>query len=228
MRLRSIVCTLFAVTMSSAAHAQGQLQSVLAQMDKASASFQSVRADVHQEFYAKVIHSVSTVENGAIYVARKGGQTSMGAVFSEQGSSAKPQVIQFSNNVLKVYYPAQNQIEEFKATGSQTDSFLTLGFGGSGKDLVANWNVTDDGPETIDGVKTEKLELIPKDPKVAANFDKVTLWIDLTRGVSLKQIFHMPEGDYRTATYSNIKMNSKIDMGAFAMKTDKSTKTVAH
>jgi outer membrane lipoprotein-sorting protein len=219
MRLRSIVCTLFAVTMSSAAHAQGQLQNVLAQMDKASASFQSARADVHQEFYERAIHGVSTVQDGAIYFVRKGGQTGMGAVFSEQGSSAKPQVIQFADNVLKVYNPALNQIDQFKAKAGQTDSFLTLGFGGSGKDLAANWNINDAGAETIAGVKTEKLELTPKDPKIAANFDKITLWIDPTRGVSLKQVFH---------TYSNIKMNSKIDMGAFAMKTDKSTKTVAH
>jgi outer membrane lipoprotein-sorting protein len=226
MRLRSLACTLFAVTISTAAHAQGQLQSVLAQMDKASASFQSARADVHQEFYERAIHGVSTVQNGAIYFARKSSQTSMGAVFTEQGSNAKPQVIQFSDNVLKVYNPAQNQIDEFKAKAGQTDTFLTLGFGGSGKDLAANWTINDAGPETIDGAKTEKLELTPKDQKVAANFDKVTLWIDPTRGVSLKQIFHTPEGDYRTATYSNIKLNTKIDTATFAMHTDHSTKTV--
>jgi len=229
MRLRSLACSLFALAIPAAvAHAQNQLQSVLAQMDKASASFQSARADVHQEFYERVIRSVSTVQNGAIYFVRKGTQTSMGAVFSEQGSSAKPQVIQFSDNVLKVYNPALNQIDEFKAKAGQTDSFLTLGFGGSGKDLAANWNVVDAGTETIAGVKTEKLELTPKDAKVAANFDKITLWIDPTRGVSLKQIFHTPEGDYRTATYSNIKMNSKIDLAAFSMHPDKATKTVAH
>lgn len=228
MRLRTAIASLFVLTLPAAALAQNQMQSVLAQMDKASASFQSARADVHQEFYERVIKSVSTVQNGAIYFVRKGGPTSMGAVFSEQGSSAKPQVIQYADGVLKVYNPALNQIDEFRAKAGQTDSFLTLGFGGSGKDLAANWNINDAGPETIAGIKTEKLELTPKDPKVAANFDKITLWIDPTRSVSLKQVFHTPEGDYRTATYSNIKLNTKIDTGTFAMHPDKSTKTVMH
>jgi outer membrane lipoprotein-sorting protein len=179
-------------------------------------------------FYEKVIRSVSTVQNGAIYFARKGGQTSMGAVFSEVGSSARPQVIEFANGILKVFNPATDQIDEFKAKQGQAESFFTLGFGGSGKDLAASWNIVDDGPETVGGVKTEKLELTPKDQRIAANFNKVVLWVDPTRGVSMKQIFYTPEGDYRTATYSNIRMNGKIDMGTFAMHPDKNTKVVQH
>lgn len=210
------------------AHAQG-LQSVLDQMDKASARFQSARADVHQEFYERVLRSVSTVQNGAIYFARKGGQTTMGAVFSDQGSTAKPQVIEFNGTVLKVFNPAQNVIDEFKAKAGQTDTFLTLGFGGSGKDLAANWNINDAGSESIAGVKTEKLELTPHaGSPIAANFDKITLWIDPARGVSLKQVFHTPQGDYRTATYSNIRMNAKIDTSTFAIHSNKDTKVQVH
>ncbi|SEF61632.1 Outer membrane lipoprotein-sorting protein [Bryocella elongata] len=228
MRLRPILLTLATFAFSAVAHAQGQLQSVLAEMDKASASFQSARADVHQEFYEKVIHAVSTVQNGSVYFVRKNGQTGMGAVMSDVGSSAKPQVIQYSDNVLKVFSPALNQVDVFKAKAGQADSFLTLGFGGSGKDLAASWNVSDAGSETIAGVKTEKLELTPKDAKIAANFDKITLWIDPARGISLRQVFHTPEGDYRTANYSNIKMNAKVDTAAFAMHPDKATKIVTH
>ena len=32
-----------------------------------------------------------------------------------------------------------------------------LGFGASGKELSEKWNITYDGEETLDGVKTDKL-----------------------------------------------------------------------
>jgi outer membrane lipoprotein-sorting protein len=46
---------------------------------------------------------------------------------------------------------------------------------------------------------------------VKNTFSHVTIWIDPTRGVSLKQIFFAPNGDNRTTTYSNIRLNSHIN-----------------
>jgi outer membrane lipoprotein-sorting protein len=42
-------------------------------------------------------------------------------------------------------------------------------------------------------------------------FTHITIWIDPTRGVSLKQVFYAPNKDNRTATYSNIRLNSRIN-----------------
>ena len=72
-----------------------------------------------------------------------------------------------------------------------------LGFGASGKDLAAKWEIKYLGPETLDGVKTEKLEMVAKDPAVRKNIRKVTIWVDPENGVSLKQLFdqgrnHLP------------------------------------
>ena len=47
---------------------------------------------------------------------------------------------------------------------SKYESYLMLGFGASGKDLAEKWNIKYLGQETIDGVKTDKLELVAKDP----------------------------------------------------------------
>ena len=41
-----------------------------------------------------------------------------------------------------------------------------LGFVASGQDLQKNFDLTYMGPETIDGIKTAKLQLIPKSQKV--------------------------------------------------------------
>jgi outer membrane lipoprotein-sorting protein len=77
-------------------------------------------------------------------------------------------------------------------------------------------------------VKTEKLDLVSKDPGVKSKVSHVTIWIDPARGVSLKQIFYLPSGDTRTNTFANIKLNGTLDKSTFKMRTDKNTTTVKH
>ena len=52
----------------------------------------------------------------------------------------------------------------------------------------------------MDGVKTDKLELVAKDPTVRKNIPKVTIWMDTDRGVSLKQVFDEGQGQTRICT----------------------------
>ena len=82
---------------------------------------------------------------------------------------------------------------------------------------------------TVDGKPTpvEKLDLVGKDADARKNFTHITIWVDPTRAVSLKQILYATSGDYRTATYSNIKVNGNVHKDQFAIKKDKNT-TVNH
>jgi outer membrane lipoprotein-sorting protein len=57
-------------------------------------------------------------------------------------------------------------------------------------------------------------------------FNKITLWIDPARGVSVQQRFDEPSGDYRVTKYSNIQVNKKISNDAFKLKTSGKTKVV--
>ncbi len=129
----------------------------------------------------------------------------------ENGKDARKTMV-YDNGEVNFYQPEIKQITIMRAGANkgQWESFLTLGFGGSGADLEANWNVTLQGTETIDGVSVAKLDLVPKEQKVLDMFSHVTIWIDPTRGVSLKQIFYEPSGDNRTATYQNIRYNQPI------------------
>jgi outer membrane lipoprotein-sorting protein len=126
----------------------------------------------------------------------------------------------FNGSTLTLLQPEIKQETLFSAGSNrgQYESFLTLGFGGSGKDLQQNWTVTCDGMEPIDGVQTAKLDLKPKQQSVANTFSHVTVWIDPTRSLSLKQIFYEPSGDNRTATYTGIKYNTKISADVFKPK----------
>jgi outer membrane lipoprotein-sorting protein len=72
--------------------------------------------------------------------------------------------------------------------------------------------------ESIDGVQTAKLDLKPKQQSVANMFSHVTVWIDPARSLGLKQIFYEPSGDNRTATYTDIKYNTKVPADMFKPK----------
>jgi outer membrane lipoprotein-sorting protein len=103
------------------------------------------------------------------------------------------------------------------------ESFLTLGFGGSGTALEKQWTITSQGTETIDGVQTAKLDLVPKQESVKNTFTHAVIWVDPARGVSLKQQFFTPSGDQRINLYTNIKLNGKVDTKPFEIKTTSKT-----
>jgi len=151
------------------------------------------------------------------------------------GPKSKPiKVIQYEAGTMQMFDTGVDQITIFHAQNNQAaiESFLTLGFGGSGTDLARAWNITDLGPETLTDngqpVKVEKLDLVGKDADARKNFSHVTIWVDPARAVSLKQILYSPSGDYRTATYSNIKVNGNVHKDQFAIKKDKNTTIVNH
>ena len=72
----------------------------------------------------------------------------------------------------------------------------------------------------------KEFDLLAKAAKVKNMFERIILWIDPTRDVSIKQQAFEPTGDYRTALYKNIKMNEKVPEDVFKLKTTPKTKTV--
>ena len=200
-----------------AAGDSARLDQVLQQMDKASAGFQSAQADLKKEVFTKVVNDTQE-QKGQVYFLRKAGQTQMGMKLTEQ-------VVEYKDGVVRVYNPGTNHVDTVSASGANKnrfETFLTLGFGGSGKDLQKAWMIDDQGTEQVnDGQKsiaTEKLDLVSKDPDVRKNVSHVTIWVDPTRAVSVKQVLYFPNGDTQTANYSNIRLNGKVDTGQFAIK----------
>ena len=204
-----------------------QLNQVLAQMDASSKKFRSATADFEWDFVEKVAGITDTSkQKGSMYIERGNGGTSFGADVFEVGENGQPaaspsKIIAYSNGALHVYTPAEKQEDLFKAGAGQNtlESYLAIGFGGTGHDLAQAWQITDGGPETLtennQPVKTEKLILISKDATVRNNFKQVTLWIDPARDVSIKQVFETPSGDQRTAYYSNIRTTGSVNKDAF-------------
>jgi hypothetical protein len=209
-----------------------RLKSVLAQMDAASAKFTSAQADLRQELFTKVVQDTET-QTGQIYVIRNGGSIEMGIRIL--AADAKPdgppaQIVEFKDGKLQMLTTGTGQVDVFPATGKNqatAQTVMTLGFGGSGRDLEKSWTVTDQGAEPMsDGSKTvsvEKLDLVSKDPTIRNNFTHIVIWVDPVRDVSLKQVSYTasngtPTGDTRTVFYTNIRLNQPVKTDPFAIK----------
>lgn len=194
----------------------GDLQKVISQLNAAAAKFVSAQASFVWDQYQVVVQDHDR-QSGTIYYERKKGATRTAAYFTEENGKDAHKTMVYDNGEVNFYQPEIKQITIMRAGANkgQWESFLTLGFGGSGSDLEANWNVTLQGTETIDVVSVAKLDLVPKEQKVLDMFSHVTIWVDPIRGVSLKQIFYEPSGDNRTATYKNIRYNEPIKADIF-------------
>ncbi len=230
----AIACSLpgFSATPQPKPADPAALDAVLKKMDSVAANFHTTQANFEWDTYLKVIDEVDTVETGVIYYRRSGKDIEMMAEVKEVGSSlstlkSEPKFVLVSNGKARMYQPKVDQVTEIDLgkNHSEFESYVALGFGGSGQDLQKTFEVTYMGPETINGVATAKLQLVPKSAKIKNTYSQILLWIDLDRGISVQQQLFQPQGDYRLAKYSAIKLNEKINEDVFKLKTTGKTQT---
>ncbi|MGA9305726.1 MAG: outer membrane lipoprotein carrier protein LolA [Candidatus Sulfotelmatobacter sp.] len=200
------------------------LDRVLKKMDAAAASFQATQADFVWDLYQSVVDE-HDLQKGTVYYRRAGKEIEMMAEIKE------PDVkfVLYKDGKLQVYQPKIDQVMEYPAGANrgELESYLVLGFGGSGEDLIKSFDVSYVGEETVGGIATAKLQLIPKSEKFRNNISKILLWIDLSRGISVQQQFFQGQGDYRLAKYSGVQMKAKIGNDVFQLKTTKKTQFVS-
>ena len=197
------------------------LEKVLNQMDAAARNFKTTEANLVADQYQKVVNETET-QTGKIYFRREGGEIQMAADFAEPDKK----YVLYGGGKVQVYQPKIDQVSEYNLGKNRADveSYLVLGFGGSGHDLLKSYDVKFLGSETVNGIAAGKLELIPKSDRLRNNIARILLWIDPARGISVQQQLFQPGGDYRLAKYSGIVINQKLPDNVFKLKTTKKTK----
>jgi outer membrane lipoprotein-sorting protein len=234
-KLISLFCLGWMLLLSGPSKAQtapsassADLQKIITQLNTAATKFLSAQADFTWDQYQAVVDD-HDVQTGTVYYERKKGASAQTAAYIKQDNGKDaPKIVVFNGTEVQLYEPTIKQLTILKAGANhaQLESFLTLGFGGSGTDLEANWKVSLLGTESMNGVTVAKLDLVPLQPKVLSMFPHVTIWIDPTQGISYKQIFYEPGGDKRTATYKNIRYNQPVPSDTFTIKTAPGTNRV--
>jgi outer membrane lipoprotein-sorting protein len=184
-------------------------KTILARMDEASQTFKAVFADVQMVTFTKVINDTTT-ENGTLETQRQKDKGTRAVINFSGQSDAR--VISFFGSTVRIYYPKLKLYQDY-SVGQSSDvlnQYLLLGFGSSGKELTESYDVTGAGEETVAGLQTTKLVLIPKAAKVRETLTKIEVWIPQGMAYPVQQKFFKPSGDYFTTRYSNIKLNPPI------------------
>ena len=224
----AVVClgTLIAVAASADSVTDPALDRVLSQMDSAAEKFRTTEASVVWDQYQKVVDEHEEQKGRVYFRHGNNNEVQMAADITDPDQK----YVLFNGSKIQVYQPKIDQVTVYN-TGKNREafeSFLVLGFGGGGHDMLKSFDIKYLGSEAVDGTATAKLDLVPKTVNVRNNVDHIVLWIDPSRGISLQQQFFFgSSGDYRLAKYSDIKMNEKIPDSIFKLKTTGKTKFIS-
>lgn len=227
-RFKTLIFSFFiavSVMPARSVFAADDLQTVLHKLDVASANFKTSSADFEFDTVTTVPIYDKDVQKGVVYYKRDSKGSQAAVHVEQQNGRPVPKIILSSGGIIKLYEKKINQLTVLTKL-SEYSQWLMLGFGASGKELQEKWDIKYLGTEKIDGITTDKLEMVAKDPKVRKAVPKLTLWMDSDRAVSVQQLFDQGQGQTRTAHYTNIKVNQSIPSDAFTIKTDKQTRTL--
>jgi hypothetical protein len=195
---------------------------VLRRLDEAAKYFHSTQADFQFDSVETDPIYEKDVQKGTVYYERKAESFQMAAHISTLNGKPAPKIYTYSGGAVKLYEPVIDQLTTL-SKAAQYESWFMLGFGASGKDLEQKWEIKYLGSESLEGVKTEKLEMVPKDPAIRKNLSKVTMWVDPARAVSLKQVLNFGPTEYKVCVYFNIKVNETLPAGVFIINTNSKT-----
>jgi outer membrane lipoprotein-sorting protein len=197
-----------AVAMGAPAPAES-LDELLARMDQAAATFQSMSAHLRWVTHTKVLNEDSE-QTGDIWIKRvkKGGLRMRVDI-----RKPDPLCYAFSERKFEIYYPNMQTVQEYDLGkySHLVNQFLLLGFGMPGRELVKTYTVKTLGPEKISGQAATRLELIPKSTQAREHLSKAELWISQASGQPVQQKFVEPTGNYKIATYLDTKMEPLSD-----------------
>jgi glucan-binding YG repeat protein len=114
------------------------LQKVITQLNTAAGKFLSAQADFTWDQYQAVVDD-HDIQTGTIYYERKKGVTRTAAYIKQDNGNPAPKTVVYDNGEAQYYVPNIKQLTIIRAGANraQWESFLTLGFGGSGADLEA-------------------------------------------------------------------------------------------
>jgi outer membrane lipoprotein-sorting protein len=224
----AMVClaAMFAAMATADSAPDPALDRVLSQMDGAAEKFRTTEASVVWDQYQKVVDEHEEQKGKVYFRHGNNNEVQMAADITDPDQK----YVLFSGSKIQVYQPRIDQVTVYN-TGKNREafeSFLVLGFGGGGHDMLKSFYIKYMGSETVDGTATAKLDLVPKTVNVRNNVDHIVLWIDSSRGISLQQQFFFgTSGDYRLAKYSDIRMNEKIPDAVFKLRTTGKTKFIS-
>ncbi len=181
------------------------LNELLQRMDQAAQKFRSLSAQVRKTDYTDVL-SDTEVEDGA-FKLMKSGKDKFVLLADFTGRDAH--TVQMTPSQVKIYHPKANSVEIYdtRKYTKAADQYLMVGFGTTTAELQKTYTVTLGGPETVDGVKTTRIDLAPKSAEAKKLFNKIELWIPEGQANPIQEKI-ISGKDYKLFQFSNVKIHT--------------------
>jgi outer membrane lipoprotein-sorting protein len=185
------------------------LDGVLNLLDHAGSQFKGMSAKFEQVKHTAIVNEDSP-STGTIKIKKKQTNDILGLLEFEKPDQ-KTVVLNGKN--VEIYLPNIKTVQEVDLGKHKVwvEQFFLFGFGTSKSDLQRQYSVSYGGPENINGEATTRLELISKNAEVLRQLSKFELWISDKTGEPVRQKFYEPSSDYNMFTYSDMKVNPKLE-----------------
>lgn len=223
MRLRAALVLAFTAGLAAHPTSPDSLESVLQRMDRSAASFKTFSADLRSVAHTAVIDE-DDVSTGTILLRH----ANRGIDMLMELTAPDRKAIALHGQKAEIYYPKIKTIEEYDISRYRAlaDEFLLIGFGTSGKELASAYDMKVLGTDEFSGRQATRLELVPKSPEVLKNLKKLELWIPESGDYPVQQKFYLAAGDYKLATYTNVRVNPPLSDSDLKIRAPRDAKRV--
>ena len=129
----------------------------------------------------------------------------------------REKVLLVADNLMRLYNPTANQVQEFKKGKGNQGTDLLIGFGKSNDKIGESYDVSL-GQEDEHGVL---LVLVPKPDSPASLFIKIELTVDKKTWTPVRSVFHEPNRDRTDIRFDEVEINGTLPEGIFKLRLPK-------
>jgi len=225
MKPKPAAFVLLPLCLTLSAFSNDPLQDMKARMDQAAAKFNGMTADVEYVKYTDVLAEKTSQTGNLVIEKNKHGDVQALLNFTQPD----PESVSFDKHIVRVYLPKIKTVNvyDFGKQAEQVEQFVMIGFGTSGTELAQSYDMAILGPDTVNGQKTTKIELVPRSADVKKYVTKIELWVPQEGDpYPIQEKVYQPSKDYQVSIYSNLRINPKLPPDAVKLKTPPDVKIV--
>jgi outer membrane lipoprotein-sorting protein len=199
---------LFLLCCSPAAGAALSLNDVLAKLDQNAQGFRAMTAAIERLDYTAILKESSKESGRIVLLRRKGSQVEMRIDIALPSNKN----IGYAEKKVQIFLPKMNtvQIYDVGKYDSLISQGLLIGFGTSAQELQKSYNLKILAEEQVGGKASTRVELTPKGSSPLLSLKKIEVWFANVDGYPVQQKLFENSGDYKLATYTDMKINPDV------------------
>jgi outer membrane lipoprotein-sorting protein len=199
---------LFLLCCSPAAGAALSLNDVLAKLDQNAQGFRAMTAAIERLDYTAILKESSKESGRIVLLRRKGSQVEMRIDIALPSNKN----IGYAEKKVQIFLPMMNtvQIYDVGKYDSLISQGLLIGFGTSAQELQKSYNLKILAEEQVGGKASTRVELTPKGSSPLLSLKKIEVWFANVDGYPVQQKLFENSGDYKLATYTDMKINPDV------------------